>query len=226
MIMQMPDAGDLPVLKAIALLGGCQRPVRISTQSLGTTLGTSPQTISRRLKSLDSASLITRNVDPSGQSVEVTKGGEEILRREHADYCRIFSRKGGHFILKGAVISGLGEGRYYMSLDHYKNQFRIKCGFEPYPGTLNLRLIQQSVPVRKKLDSLEWMTIPGFSDDHRTFGEARCLPCRIQGIPCALIVPGRTHYPEDIIELIAGVPLRDELGLEDNDIIEVEIGYD
>lgn len=224
--MQMPDAGDLPVLKAIALLGGCRGPVRVSTQSLSTTLGTSPQTISRRLKALESAHLINRMIDPSGQSVTVTKGGEEVLRREHAEYCRIFSRTGGHFILSGMVISGLGEGRYYMSLDHYKTQFRMSCGFEPFPGTLNLRLNQQSIPVRKRLESLEWITIPGFSDEHRTFGEARCLPCRIQGIPCALIVPGRTHYPEDIVELISGAPLREELQLQDNDIIEVEIGYD
>ncbi|MBR1369646.1 riboflavin kinase [Methanocalculus chunghsingensis] len=224
--MQVSDAGDLPVLKAIALLGGCRGPVRVSTQSLGSTLGTSPQTISRRLKALESAGFISRTVDPSGQSVTVTKPGEEILRREHAEYCRIFTRVGGHFILQGTIISGLGEGRYYMSLPHYRDQFRMNCGFEPFPGTLNIRLNQQSIPIRKRLDSLEWITIPGFSDEHRTFGEARCLPCRIAGIPCALIVPGRTHYPEDIIELISGVPLRNEIGLDDNDTIDVEVGYD
>ncbi len=224
--MQITDAGDLPVLKAIALLGGCHGPVRISTQSLGKTLGTSPQTISRRLKALEMSYLINRSVDPSGQSVTVSKAGEEILRREHADYCRIFSRTGGHYILQGTIISGLGEGRYYMSLEHYRNEIRLNCGFEPFPGTLNLRLNQQSVAIRKRLESLEWTVVPGFSNEHRTFGEARCLPCRIQGIPCALIVPGRTHYPEDIIEVISGVPLREELGLQDNDIIEVEIGYD
>ncbi|RQD82046.1 MAG: DUF120 domain-containing protein [Methanocalculus sp. MSAO_Arc1] len=220
----MPDAGDLQVLKAVALLGGCRGPVRLSTQSLGTTIGTSPQTISRRLKALESAHLITRTADPAGQSVTITKAGEELLRREHADYCRIFSRTGSHYILQGTIISGLGEGRYYMSLDHYRDQIRTHFGFEPFPGTLNLRLNQQSVAIRKKLEALEWTIIPGFSDDHRTFGEARCLPCRIQGVPCALIVPGRTHYPEDIIEVIAGVPLREELGFEDNDTINVEIG--
>ncbi|HJK60876.1 MAG TPA: CTP-dependent riboflavin kinase, partial [Methanocorpusculum sp.] len=132
----------------------------------------------------------------------------------------------GHYVLTGSVISGVGEGRYYMSIPHYQEKFTELCGFVPYPGTLNVKLNPQSVLVRKRIDALEWITIPGFSDEHRTFGEARCIPCRIDDIPCAIVVPGRTHYPEDIIEVISGVPLRGTLELNDNDSVEVEIGYD
>ena len=199
------DAEDTLCLKRIAAMGGCKGPVRLSTQSLGELLGISQQTASRRLRSLETAHLISRTTESSGQFVLVTKAGEELLRREFSEYCKIFDRIGGHYVLTGSVISGVGEGRYY---------------------TLNVKLNPQSVLVRKRIDALEWITIPGFSDEHRTFGEARCIPCRIDDIPCAIVVPGRTHYPEDIIEVISGVPLRGTLELNDNDSVEVEIGYD
>ncbi|MDR0980389.1 MAG: DUF120 domain-containing protein [Methanocalculaceae archaeon] len=220
------DAEDTLCLKRIAAMGGCKGPVRLSTQSLGEQLGISQQTASRRLRSLETAQLISRTTESSGQFVLVTKIGEELLRREFSEYCKIFDRIGGHYVLTGSVISGVGEGRYYMSIPHYQEKFTELCGFSPYPGTLNVKLNPQSILVRKRIDTLEWITVPGFSDEHRTFGSARCIPCRIDNIPCAIVVPGRTHYPEDIIEIISGVPLRGTLGLSDNDSVEVEIGDD
>lgn len=110
-----------------------------------------------------------------------------------------------------------------MGLEQYRRQFREKLGFEPYPGTLNLRLNPSSVQIRKKLDMLDWIPIAGFTADQRTFGAARCLPCRIDGHPCGIVVPGRTHYPEDIVELVSPVGLREALGVTDNDEVIVEV---
>jgi energy-coupling factor transporter ATP-binding protein EcfA2 len=92
------------------------------------------------------------------------------------------------------------------------------------PGTLNIKLAPSSVTVRKKIDALDWTRIKGFSTDGRTFGDAKCIPCRIGTIACGIVVPGRTHYPEDIIEVIAPVALRRKLGVEDSDSISVEVG--
>lgn len=39
----------------------------------------------------------------------------------------------------GRVFSGVGEGSFYVSL--YSKKFLEKLGFRPYPGTLNLRLV-------------------------------------------------------------------------------------
>ena len=41
------------------------------------------------------------------------------------------------------IVSGMGEGAYYMSLKGYRNQFIEKLGYEPYPGTLNVKLVDQ-----------------------------------------------------------------------------------
>jgi riboflavin kinase len=113
-----------------------------------------------------------------------------------------------------------------MSLVPYKQQFKTLLGFEPYPGTLNIRLTSSSLPVRKKIDALDWTRIKGFTTDGRTFGDAKCLPCRIGTIPCGIVMPGRTHYPEDIIEVIAPMALRRKLGVEDTDAVTVEVGND
>ncbi|HNS83271.1 MAG TPA: riboflavin kinase, partial [Methanolinea sp.] len=84
--MILPE--ELQCLKAIALLGGCRGSVRVSSQSLGTTLGTSPQTASRRLQSLERQRLVSRTIAPDGQDIMVTPLGEGELRREYQEYSR------------------------------------------------------------------------------------------------------------------------------------------
>ncbi|OPX71073.1 MAG: Riboflavin kinase [Methanoregulaceae archaeon PtaB.Bin009] len=220
--MILPE--ELQCLKAIALLGGCRGPVRVSSQSLGATLGTSPQTASRRLQSLERQRLVSRTIAADGQDIMVTPLGEGELRKEYQEYSRIFSDHNLGYVLTGTVISGIGEGKYYMSLEPYKEQFNRVLGFEPYPGTLNIRLFPSSIPLRKKIEALDWIRIKGFSSDGRTFGDARCLPCRIGDVSCGIVVPGRTHYPDDVIEVIAPVALRRKLGVEDSDTVTVEVG--
>ena len=75
------------------------------------------------------------------------------------------------------------------------------------------RLSVDDLYMKSSYDSLlEWTRIKGFSTDGRTFGDAKCIPCRIGTISCGIVVPGRTHYPEDIIEVIAPMALRRKLG--------------
>jgi riboflavin kinase, archaea type len=190
---------------------------------MGEMLGLSSQTASRRLKGLETHGFLTRTIVPDGQHVTLTGAGEAELRKEYQGYIRIFSEHNKGFVLNGTVVSGIGEGKYYMSLGPYKEQFNTHLGFEPYPGTLNIRLSSSSIPVRKKIEALDWIRIKGFSTDGRTFGDAKCLPCRIGSISCGIVMPGRTHYPEDIIEVIAPVALRRKLGVEDSDTVTVEV---
>lgn len=222
----MVEAEDLQSLKTIALLGGCRGPIWLSSQSLGNELGISPQTASRRLIALERQQLVVRSMKPDGQYVAVTREGEQALKREYAEYIRIFNPDQKRYALAGTVISGLGEGRYYMSIPHYKEQFGNCLGFEPFPGTLNIRLDAASIEARKQLDHAGWLEIPGFTADDRTFGGAKVIPCWIRGYRCAIVEPSRTHYPMDIIEVIAGCELRKTLNLNDNDTIEVEITHD
>ena len=214
---------DLECLKKIALRGGLAGPVFLNSQSLGTELGISPQTASRRLKSLEQQSLIRRTLIADGQQVMVSEEGESALRHEYCDYYRLFGGKEKNFQIQGVIESGLGEGAYYMSLRQYMQQFEKILGFTPYPGTLNLRLSPVAVERRKRLTIADWYQVEGFESEGRTFGKVRCLPCMIREVPCGIIVPGRSHYPEALVEIIAPVGLRRELNLKDGDELVIEV---
>jgi riboflavin kinase len=122
--------------------------------------------------------------------------------------------------IHGKVTAGLGEGRYYISVEGYKNQFIQKLGFEPYPGTLNLRLTEPLPLMRTSAGSIR---IEGFMDENRTFGGCRCYPVKINGIRGAIIRPERSSYPADLVEVIAPVNLREMLCLSDGDVVEVTL---
>lgn len=219
----MIEPEDLQCLKRIALRGGLTGPVFLNSQGLGAELGISPQTASRRLKSLEQQNMIRRTLIADGQQVTVNEEGESALRQEYCDYYRLFGGKEKQFQLPGMVESGLGEGAYYMSLPQYMQQFENILGFAPYPGTLNLRLSPVSVQRRKRLTIADWHLVEGFISEGRTFGQVRCLPCMIGTIPCGIIVPGRSHYPEALVEVIAPVGLRRELNLNDGDEVVIEV---
>ena len=55
-------------------------------------------------------------------------------------------------MLSGTVVSGRGEGRKYVELEWVKQQVKEKLGFDPYPGTLNLRLDEENVKRRVLLE--------------------------------------------------------------------------
>lgn len=219
----MIEPEDLECLKHIALRGGLHDPVFLNSQSLGGELGISPQTASRRLKSLEQQDLIKRTLIADGQQVTVSEQGEATLRNEYCDYYRLFGGKEKQYQFPGIVESGLGEGAYYMSLRQYMQQFEKILGFAPYPGTLNLRLSPVAIQRRKRLTIADWYLVEGFESEGRTFGQVRCLPCMIGEIPCGIVVPGRSHYPEALVEVIAPVGLRRELNLKDGDEVLIEV---
>lgn len=119
------------------------------------------------------------------------------------------------------IFSDLGEGSYFMALDWVQRALRERLGFSPYPATLNLRLDREEISrwrgIRNGAVSVEIPSPePGFC-------AARCFPVEIGGkVRGAVIVPGVADYPEDKIEVIAPVRLKDELEVEDGDRITLE----
>lgn len=212
---------DIQSLKRLALLGAHNKPVQISSNEFASYIDSSPQTAARRLKSLEDEKLISRQILHNGQLISLTKNGLESLQKELNDYREIFSGNGAVKILSGKVITGLGEGQYYISLEGYRTQFREKLGFDPYPGTLNVKLDPLSIELRKRISAN--VTISGFTDQNRTFGSGTCFNVKISDIKGAVITPERTHYPEDIIEVIAPVNLRQYLNVRDGSTVAVEV---
>lgn len=216
---------DLPSLISLAKLGCCEGSVEISSYKLAQELGTSQQTASRRIQLMEKEGYITREVHPKGQRVRLKAKGIEALRQLQHDLEEIFS---GHdanaFYLTGEVFSGMGEGRYYMEAQGYKEQFQSKLGFEPYPGTLNLRLrTEEDVGMRQRLHQHRGIDVKGFTNGNRTFGSVKCFRANIKGVSGAVIIPERSHYTFDSLEFIAPVKLRNSAGLRDGDIVTVKV---
>jgi riboflavin kinase len=206
---------EVDILKKLALMGAARNAVSLSSTKLGTTIGMSGQTAARRLVDLEKEGYIERAVTNEGQDVCLTAKGISLLKAEFLDYRRIFEDE-HRLSFKGKVVTGLGEGQYYISLDGYNRQFIEKLGFEPYPGTLNLQLRE---PFAHHESSA--IKIAGFKDAARTFGGGKCYPVTIDGVRAAIIRPDRSSYPLNLVEIIAPVNLRKKLGLKDGDDVEV-----
>jgi riboflavin kinase len=175
------------------------------------------------LKQLEEDSYISRQLVAGGQMVQLSNAGVELLKKEYVDYQQIFCKDHNDLELCGHVITGLGEGQYYIAKDGYMSQFRDKLDFKPFPGTLNMRLTEQSARVRNNMDFLQPLIIQGFNDGERSFGGGKCYPIEIEGIKAAIIIPDRTHYPADLLEIIAPVKLREMLGVSDDDEVKIVV---
>ncbi len=102
----------------------------------------------------------------------------------------------------------------------YKDQFRKKLWFEPYEGTLNLKIAGPDLAKLQILQESPGIEIAGFDAVGRTFGGAKCFLATVGHVDCAVIMPIRTHHT-DVLEVISKHYLRGSLGLKDGDIVEL-----
>ncbi|MBW9221476.1 DUF120 domain-containing protein [Methanothermococcus sp. SCGC AD-155-C09] len=126
--------------------------------------------------------------------------------------------------LFGQVISGKGEGKYYMSLKPYKERFYNILGYYPFEGTLNIKKLNNNF----KLDKLNWLEIDDFKYNGKEYYGVKILPVKIYGkigywVNGAMIRPKKSIHDENIIEVISKVNLRKFLFLKNNDIVIVNV---
>ena len=214
--------GDtLAVLKVLALAGADHTPVVLTSRELGDRIGVSQQAADRYLVALERRGLVSRSLAQRRQRLALALEAMALLRAEYQSYHRIFEGP-ARISYSGKVVTGLGEGRYYLSQPGYVVQFSERLGYAPYPGTLNVRL--DGAALRKSALVAGWsgLRIDGFQASGRTFGGASCFPARLNGHPCHLIHPDRTHY-KDVVEFVAPERLRDALPVKDDDRVTIDI---
>ena len=206
-------------------LGAGSRPVKVSTTELSALLGGSQQSASRHLRLLEGMGLVTRRIDADGSLIRITEEGMRSLNAVLYTLKRHLEGGDGEaFVFEGVVFSGLHEGAYYIGQRGYRDQIRERLGFNPYPGTLNLRLEEADVERRRQLERLPAIILDGFKGRDRAFGPARCYPAVVNGdVEGALIVAERTTYDRSVMEIISPIHLRRHLGLEDGDAVRVSV---
>ena len=124
-------------------------------------------------------------------------------------------------VLKGRILTGMGEGARFVGMCEYQERFKERLGFQPFPGTLNVSI--DSLDGIKRLRSLKGIMIEGFMKEGKDFGGVACFPCTVNGVHGAVIVPERARHEPDIIEVISRHNLRERFGLGDGDSSEIKI---
>lgn len=211
------------MLYELSSSGASIRHVKLSTTELARRLGYSQQTASRHLIELEKLGLIEKKPSLQGVDVELTESGLGELRKVYSKLKSVFEGQSNTIPLEGKVFSGLGEGGYYVSMKGYKHQFLLKLGFNPYPGTLNLKLDPANIEARRRLETYPPVIVEGFESRRRTFGQVKCYSVTINdAVEGSIIIINRTHYDSSVLELIAPMNLREKLNLKDGSNIKLK----
>jgi len=216
----------LYALYKLAELGASRRTVKVSTEYFADKMSLSQQTASRYLIQLEKKGWLKRNITPDGCLVKLTDTGQQELKQLYANLRLIFEAAYPPSVtLEGVLFSGLGEGAYYVSKEGYRKQFIEKLGFDPYPGTLNIKLTTDyDIKTRTELEAYPAVELQGFQNETRSFGAARCYPAIINNkVKGALLTAMRTHYDSSVIEIVAPICIRSHLKLKDGQKIKVEV---
>ena len=189
-------------------------------------LNVSQQSASRYLIELVEKEYLERRLAHGGQVVTIMNKGLSKLRKEFSDYELIFGTQ-KEIEMSGTLETGLGEGGYYISKKGYMTQFKKKLGWNPFEGTLNLRLNEEEVPKIEAMKAADGILIEGFEQEGRTFGKAWVFKCRLSNgrkkvENCAIISPKRTHYKR-VVEIISPVFLRKELNVKDGAEFKINV---
>ncbi len=133
-------------------------------------------------------------------------------------------------LVKGVVFSDLGRAGAFLGIDWVRNAVRERVGFDPYPGTLNLRVhgddLDRWGQVRQHGSRV--MLLP----PDPAFCNAFLLTGFVQGwAPAtgfrrrvAVVVPAVENYPADKLEIVAAVSLKQAHSVRDGDALMVVFG--
>ena len=199
--------------------------VPITTSSLGKSINKSQQAASKHLLELEQDGFIERITSGKNVSVKITpKGYSEMVKL--SSILKTSLESAPSFVeLKGTLVSGMGEGAYYMSLKGYTKQFKEKIGYIPFPGTLNVKLSKKEyIETVSQFYNRDCILINGFSDEKRTYGWVKCFNAKLNNlIDCELVILERTHHDNSVIELISKINIRKTAKLRDGSNLTIKI---
>ncbi|HLD85795.1 MAG TPA: DUF120 domain-containing protein [archaeon] len=117
-------------------------------------------------------------------------------------------------IIRGKVVSGVGKGAYFV--EKYEHLFEYAVGFKPFYGTLNI--IVDNVPDLKNPTKIT----PGGK-----FKPIKCYAAELkikgENIDVFVIRPEATRHPENILEIIAPMCIKETYNVKDGDEAECSL---
>jgi CTP-dependent riboflavin kinase len=124
--------------------------------------------------------------------------------------------------IRGRIVEGLRMGTNFTRVSWVRKQFISKLTIDPYPGTLNLEIVEQkdlqNFEVLKATQGVEILP------EDPSFCSAKCYPVLINGrLRGAIVLPMVEGYPKNKMELIAAQNIKRALSVKAGDDLEVEI---
>ena len=214
----------------VAEYGAFNEEIEITTTEFADKYETSQQTASRKLIELEKKGYIKRIKTQKGSKIILTNSGRQVIEDISERLNLVVNRIPKKMIIRGILETGMGEGKFYVNIPGYNNQFKDCLNFKDiFPGTLNLRLVEdKSIENRKTLRSEKYpsIKIEGWENSERTYGDVTCYKALINDkVEGAAIIIDRTSHPNEILEIISPSELRKELNLNDGDEIKVTIFF-
>lgn len=223
----MPELKVQHILTLAELLakGARHNFVTITTLSLGKSINKSQQAASKHLLELERDGYVERMRSGQRVSVRITTKGHTEMARISTILKSSLESSPSYIEFKGTIVSGMGEGAYYMSMKGYAKQFKSKLGYIPFPGTLNVKLKDKEfIEAKRTLDTHSGIMINGFSDGKRTYGWVKCYPSKINNsTDAALITLERTHHDDSVIELISKENIKKTTKLSTGSQISIRV---
>ena len=127
--------------------------------------------------------------------------------------------------IRGRIVEGLREAGNFTQIPWVKRQFIEKLSIDPYPGTLNLEIVDpESLQTFNTLKTKKGIEI---TPEDPSFCSAKCYPVLIGGlIKGAIVFPLVENYPKNKMELISSQNIKKALSVKAGDYLEVEVVQD
>ena len=121
--------------------------------------------------------------------------------------------------IDGEVTTGLGKAAFFLSQEFYTREFEKNLGFVPFPGTLNVVVSEEYLDeINGIKNSCENLIKPD-----EGFGAVKFIEAVLNdNVDGAIVFPAKTTHEENYLEFISENKLRDELNLEDGDVVSLE----
>jgi riboflavin kinase, archaea type len=235
------------ILINLLSLGAKEIYVEVTSSQISKVIERSQQTASKVLIELEKYNLIERIKNNKVFKVKVTPEGFEAIKElQEMIKSATDNSKRTSPMFQGRIVTGMGEGSYYMSLKGYTKQFKEKLGYEPFPGTLNVRLDDKIYrDAKREIINYPSVYIHGFRGENRTFGWVKCYPAILfpeavknkedlknnpyltdskkVGIDSSILLLERTHHDNRLIEVISPVCIKDTGNLKNGDTVTIKL---
>lgn len=117
--------------------------------------------------------------------------------------------------LTGTVYSGSGSASRNLGRPKVRRRLAARLRQPMYPGSLNLRVPGVSIPEDLGPPAVEFIGRKG--------RDYQLWPAWIKSLRVWAMVPGKRGHGPDSLEVLAGVRLRDHLGIADGQTVTISV---